>query len=70
MPEEEDPDNPGLSHAEQLILAVGIVLAVVPSLPLLQSDAVLFVRFHNWSIFVGGLLTGAIVARARERLAR
>lgn len=53
-----------------MALATGIALAVVPSLPFLQSDAALFVRFHNWAIFVGGLLAGAVVSRAQTRLQR
>lgn len=61
---------PELSRAELLALAAGVALAVVPNLPFLQSDAALFVRLHNWAIFVGGLLTGAVVSRARMRLER
>jgi len=59
-----------LGRAELLVLAAGIALAVIPGLPFVQSDAALFVRFHHWAIFVGGLLTGAVLMRARTLLAR
>ena len=66
----EDPQRAQLSRAELFALAAGVALAVVPSLPFLDSDAELFVRFHNWALFVGGLLTGAVLTRARTRLDR
>ncbi len=66
----EDRQQAELSRAELFALAAGVALAVVPSLPFLHSDAALFVRFHNWAIFVGGLLTGAVLTRARTRLGR
>lgn len=59
-----------LSGVELLVLAVGVGLAVVPSLPFLQDDGATFMRFHNWAIFVGGLLIGAVISRARTRLRR
>lgn len=62
--------RPELADVELVTLIVGVALAVVPSVPFLQSDAVLFVRFHHWAIFVGGLLTGAVIARAQMRLDR
>lgn len=49
------------------MLAIG-ALAVVPGLPFLVSDAAMFVRFRHWAIFVGGLMIGAVLARARARL--
>lgn len=64
----DDGPQPQLTAVELVALVVGLALAVVPSMPFVQSDAVLFVRFHNWAIFVGGLLTGAVIARARTRL--
>ena len=59
-----------LSRLELFVLAVGVGLAIVPSLPFLQSDAALFARFHDWALFVGGLLTGVVMSRARTRLER
>ncbi len=59
-----------LTGVELLALVFGVALAVVPSLPFLLSDATWFTRFRNWAIFVGGLLTGAVLARARTRLQR
>ena len=58
------------TRTELLALAAGVALAVVPSLPFLASEAVLFVRFHNWALFSGGLITGAVLARLRARLMR
>ena len=51
----------------RLVLAIG--LAVIPSLPFLASDAVAFLRFHNWALFVGGLILGSELraAHAEER---
>lgn len=60
--------QPELTAGEIVALVVGFALVVVPSMPFVQSEAVLFERFHNWAIFVGGLLTGAVIARARVRL--
>lgn len=68
MPDEQRPAE--ASAAELLVLATGVAMAILPSLPFLQSDGPLFVRFHNWAIFVGGLLTGAVLARMRARLER
>lgn len=59
-----------LSTREVLTLLLGVGLAVVPGLPFLESDAPVFVRFHNWAIFVGGLVIGAVLAAARERWER
>lgn len=56
------------SAVELLVLAAGVALAVVPSLPFVASDAPLFLRFQNWAIFVGGLLIGATLTRIRTRL--
>lgn len=66
----DDGQPPELTAGELAALIAGFALAVVPSMPFVQSEAVLFVRFHNWAIFVGGLLAGAVIARARERLDR
>lgn len=66
MPERNSPKE--LGRAELLVLAAGVALAIIPSLPFVQSDAALFVRFHHWAIFVGGLLTGAVLMRARTLL--
>lgn len=43
-------------------------LAVVPSLPFLQSEATAFSRFHNWSLLVAGLVLGWVLATARAAL--
>lgn len=59
-----------LGRSELAVLAAGMALALVPGLPFLQSDAAAFGRFRNWAIFVGGLLIGAVLSRARARLPR
>jgi len=43
-------------------------LAVVPSLPFLKSEATAFLRFHNWALFVAGLIFGWVLATARAAL--
>ncbi len=43
-------------------------LAVVPSLPFVQSEATAFLRFHNWALFVAGLILGWLLATARGGL--
>lgn len=43
-------------------------LAVVPSLPFLQSEATAFLRFHNWALLVAGLIFGWVLATARAAL--
>jgi len=43
-------------------------LAVVPSLPFLQSEATAFLRFHNWALLVAGLILGWVLATARAAL--
>lgn len=66
----DDPRGRQLSRRELLALGAGVLLAVAPGLPFVQSDGALFARFHDWGIFVGGLLIGAVLARAHAELAR
>lgn len=66
----DNPRGRQLSTRELLALGAGVLLAVVPGLPFVHSDAALFARFHDWGIFVGGLLIGAVLARAHAELVR
>ncbi len=56
----------GRRHICFLWLAAG--LAVLPSLPLVESEATAFVRLHNWAVFAGGLVLGWVLASARASL--
>ncbi len=49
-------------------LWVGAALAVLPSLPFIQSEATAFVRLHNWAIFAAGVILGWVLANARGSL--
>jgi len=49
-------------------LWVAAALAVVPSLPFVQLEATAFVRFHNWALFVAGVIIGSVLATARAAL--
>ncbi len=59
---------PSLPAREAVALGLAILLAVAPNLPFLVSEAVAYGRFRNWAIFTGGLVVGAVLARARARL--
>lgn len=62
------PEGPALGGARLGLIGLAAMLAVVPGLPFLESPAVAFVRFHNWSIFAGGMLLGWLLAEARASL--
>ncbi len=57
-----------LSRRRIGLLWLAAALAVIPGLPLVESEAGLWVRFHNWSIFVAGILFGWVLANARASL--
>ncbi len=62
-------DPPGhLSTRQAAGLWAAAALAVVPSLPFVQSEATAFLRFHNWALFAAGLLFGWVLATARATL--
>jgi hypothetical protein len=71
------PAGPGAAHVKQprrlrarqvVALWAAAALAVLPSLPFVQSEATAFVRFHNWALFVAGLILGGVLATARAAL--
>jgi hypothetical protein len=65
-PQVDQPRQLRARHAAGLWAAAS--LAVVPSLPFVQSEATAFVRFHNWALFVAGLILGRVLTSARAAL--
>lgn len=57
-----------LSRRHLCLLWLAAGLAVLPSLPFLESDTTAFVRLHNWAIFAGGIGLGWVLASARASL--
>ncbi|MCA1679599.1 MAG: hypothetical protein LC777_11950 [Actinobacteria bacterium] len=50
------------------LLGLGLGLAIVPSLPLLQVSSASFERFQRWSLFAGGLLVGSVLTTVRAKM--
>lgn len=57
-----------LRTRELATLVAGLALAVVPNLPFVVTDGMFYGRIRNWSIFVAGLLIGAVLTGAQGRL--
>lgn len=51
-----------------LLLWVGVTLAAVVNLPVLDLSGALGDRVRNWAIFTGGLLVGVALTRLRSAL--
>ncbi len=74
MHKQTSPSTPGsqrrgeLSRRHICCLWLAAGLAVLPSLPFVESEATAFVRLHNWATFAGGIALGWILASARASL--